>query len=80
INGSAGSNLIGALIESDKNVVVNSGSFGGTNDPANVNGRDVGFDQIVGADKIGTEYIFIKGQGSLVTERVLLIADEPNTE
>jgi gliding motility-associated-like protein len=80
INGSTGSNLIGALIESDKNVVVNSGSFGGTNDPANVNGRDVGFDQIVGADKIGTEYIFIKGQGSLVTERVLLIADEPNTE
>jgi gliding motility-associated-like protein len=80
INGSTGSNLIGALIESDKNVVVNSGSFGGTNDPANVNGRDVGFDQIVGADKIGTEYIFIKGQGSLVTERVLLITDEPNTE
>lgn len=82
INGNTGSNLIGALIESDKNIVVNSGSFGGTNDPTNNTnaGRDVGFDQIVGADKIGTEYIFIKGQGTDVLERVLLIADTDNTE
>jgi gliding motility-associated-like protein len=82
INGNAGSNLIGALIESDKNIVVNSGSFGGTNDPSNSAGagRDLGFDQIVGADKIGSEYIFIKGQGTDVLERVLLVADEDNTE
>ena len=82
INGNAGSNLIGALIESDKNIVVNSGSFGGTNDPSNSAGagRDLGFDQIVGADKIGNEYIFIKGQGTDVLERVLLVADEDNTE
>ncbi len=82
INGNTGSNLIGALIESDKNIVVNSGSFGGTNDPTNNTnaGRDIGFDQIVGADKIGNEYIFIKGQGTDVLERVLLIADTDNTE
>ncbi len=82
IDGSIGRNLIGALIESDKEVVVNSGSFGGTNDPTSTGnpGRDVGFDQIVGSDKIGTEYIFIKGRGSVETEKVLLIADEPNTE
>ncbi|NGY38365.1 T9SS type B sorting domain-containing protein [Flavobacterium sp. XN-5] len=82
IDGSAGFNLIGALIESDKNVVVNSGSFGGTNDPTNANnaGRDLGFDQIVGADKIGTEYIFIKGNGYNELERVLIIADEDDTE
>jgi gliding motility-associated-like protein len=80
INGNTGSNLIGALIESNKDVVVNSGSFGGTNDPSNTNARDIGFDQIVGADKIGTEYIFIKGQGTDVLERVLLIADTDNTE
>lgn len=86
INDNLGSNLIGALIESDKDVVVNSGSFGGTNDPANNPpsgngpGRDLGFDQIVGVDKIGTEYIFIKGQGTDVLERVLLVADEDNTE
>jgi gliding motility-associated-like protein len=80
INGSAGINLIGALIESSKDIVVNSGSFGGTNDTSNANARDIGFDQIVGADKIGNEYIFIKGQGSIETEKVLLVADEPNTE
>ena len=86
IEGSRGFNLIGALIESDKNIVVNSGSFGGTNDPTDsalprVNpGRDLGFDQIVGADKIDTEYIFIKGNGFSAIERVLIIADEDNTE
>lgn len=80
INGSTGSNLIGALIESNKDIVVNSGSFGGTNDLSNANARDIGFDQIVGADKIGNEYIFIKGQGSIETEKVLIVADEPNTE
>jgi gliding motility-associated-like protein len=82
INGNIGSNMIGALIESNKDVIVNSGSFGGTNDPSTASGagRDVGFDQIVGADKIGNEYIFIKGLGTTVLERVLLIADEDNTE
>ena len=82
IDGLSGFNLIGALIESDKNIVVNSGSFGGTNDPSNAStsGRDLGFDQIVGADKIGAEYIFIKGNGFNAIERVLLIADEDNTE
>lgn len=83
IDGNLGSNLIGALIESDKNVVVNSGSFGGSNDPTNTfqgdtnpPGRDIGFDQIVGADKIGTEYIFVKGLGTNAIEKVLIIADE----
>ena len=82
INGNIGGNIIGALIESNKDIVVNSGSFGGTNDPSTASGagRDVGFDQIVGADKIGKEYIFIRGQGTTVLERVLIIADEDNTE
>ncbi len=80
INGDSGSNLIGALIESNKEIVVNSGSFGGTNDPDNSGGRDVGFDQIVSSDKIGKEYIFIKGLGTNLLERVLIIADEDNTE
>lgn len=86
INGNIGGNLIGALIEANKNIVVNSGSFGGTNDPADASpggsspGRDIGFDQIVGSDKIGSDYIFIKGKGTDVLERVLLIADTDNTE
>ena len=79
INDSNGTKIIGALIESNKNIIVNSGSFGGTNDPTG-DGRDLGFDQIVGSDKIGKEYVFIKGLGSDVLERVLIIVDENNTK
>ena len=73
------SKMIGALVESDKPVVVNSGSFGGSNSTS-VSGRDVGFDQIVPYDKTGTEYIFAKGVGPDDLERVLLIANNPNTQ
>jgi gliding motility-associated-like protein len=82
------SKMIGALVESDKPVVVNSGSFCGSNSANLVpnqngnlvpNGRDVGFDQIVPFDKTGTEYIFVKGAGTNELERVILIAHEPNT-
>jgi len=78
------SKMIGALVESDKPVVVNSGSFGGSNSAVLNNqglpaGRDVGFDQIVSFEKTGKEYIFIKGAGTDELERVLLIAQNPNT-
>lgn len=82
------SKIIGALVTSDKSVVVNSGSFGGSNStlitrqngnllPA---GRDVGFDQIVSLEKTGKEYIFIKGLGTDELERVLLVAHYDNTQ
>lgn len=82
------SKMIGALITSDKSVVVNSGSFGGSNSTAVTiqrgtaipSGRDVGFDQIVSLEKTGKEYIFIKGLGTDELERVLLIAHYDNTE
>ena len=81
------SKMIGALVESDKPVVVNSGSFGGSNSTLlNVQGfpagRDVGFDQIVPFEKTGKEYIFVKGLGAglnMELERVLLIANKPLT-
>lgn len=78
------SKIIGALIESDKAVVVNSGSIGGSNSSvANANGvatsRDVGFDQIVPFEKTGNEYIFVKGNGTDELERVLLIAHKAQT-
>ncbi|WP_395050057.1 IgGFc-binding protein [Flavobacterium sp.] len=77
------SKMIGALVESNKPVVVNSGSFGGSNSSV-VNaqgnsGRDIGFDQIVSFEKTGKEYIFVKGIGTNELERVLLIAHNPNT-
>ena len=70
--------IIGKLITSDKPIVVNSGSTQGSF--GNSNGQDYGFDQIVGADKIGTEYITVKGDGANSIENVLIIADENNTE
>jgi len=71
--------LIGALILSDKDIVVNCGSFGGTNASAQ-NNVDIGFDQIVGHERIGNEYIFIKAQGTNEMERPILVAHEDNTE
>lgn len=69
--------LIGSLVYSDKPIVVNCGSIGGTN--GELNNIDFGFDQIVGIDRIGSEYIFLKNTGQDNVERVLLIANEDNT-
>lgn len=71
--------LIGALISSDKPIAVNCGSFAGTNGNNN-NNIDLGFDQIVSAERTGTEYIFVKGFGENIIERPLLVAHENNTE
>ncbi|MFV5685569.1 T9SS type B sorting domain-containing protein [Flavobacterium sp. GB2R13] len=79
------SKMIGALVESDKPIVVNSGSFAGSNSTSlnaqgNPAGRDVGFDQIVSFEKTGKEYIFVKGIGTDELERILLIANIDNTK
>mgnify|MGYP001233264245 CR=1 FL=1 len=52
-----------------------SGSFA-----TETGGQDYGFDQIVGSDLVGSEYIFIRGNGNNGWENVLLIADQDNTE
>ena len=69
--------LIGALIKSDKPIVVNSGSATGSFHEGN--GRDYGVDQIVGASKIGKEYILVRGDGLDEWENALIIAHEDNT-
>jgi gliding motility-associated-like protein len=79
------SKIIGALVESDKPVVINTGSYEGTNSAllnsqGNSAGRDIGFDQIVSFEKTGREYIFVKGQGTDELERILLIAHKDNTQ
>jgi gliding motility-associated-like protein len=92
-DGSTASNsskIIGALVTSDKPIVVNSGSFGGSNGTAMIKnpkdgslspaGRDVGFDQIVALEKTGKEYVFVKGLGTDELERVLLVAHSDNTQ
>jgi gliding motility-associated-like protein len=72
------SKMIGALVETDKSVVINSGSIGGSNSTS-TQGRDIGFDQIVSLEKTGKEYVFVKGIGSNEMERALLIANNANT-
>lgn len=69
--------IIGCLITSDKSIVVNCGSANGSFH--NGGARDYGIDQIVGLDKVGTEYIFVKGGGQNGWENVLLVAHTDNT-
>lgn len=69
--------LIGSLILADKPIAVNCGSFGGSNAVANL---DLGFDQIVPAERISSnDYIFIKSTGINDVEKIVLVADEDNT-
>ena len=69
--------LIGTLVTADKPIALNCGSFGGSNAVANL---DLGFDQIVPAERItGNDYIFIKSTGIDDVEKVILVADEDNT-
>jgi gliding motility-associated-like protein len=77
-NGADAKDIIGALISSDKNIVVNSGSAFGSF-ASQQNNVDYGFDQIVDATKIGTEYILVRGAGGNEFENALVIAHEDNT-
>lgn len=80
VEGPSGANLIGligSLVTADKPIAVNCGSFTGSNASQNL---DLGFDQIVSAERTGKEYIFIKSTGQAIVERILLIAHEDNTE
>ncbi|MEP3836339.1 MAG: T9SS type B sorting domain-containing protein [Algibacter sp.] len=69
--------LIGCLVNSDKPIVVNCGSANGSFGFGN--GRDYGIDQIVDVTKIGTEYIFVRGDGDNEWENVLIVAHTNNT-
>ncbi|MFD2568062.1 IgGFc-binding protein, partial [Pseudotenacibaculum haliotis] len=69
--------LIGALIESNYPIAVNTGSTSGSF--SNTGGRDFGIDQIVDLSKVGNEYIFVKGSGSNRVENPLIVAHTDNT-
>ena len=69
--------IIGALISSNKPVAVNTGNaLGGIE----ANRADFTLDQIVSASQIGTEYIFIEGNGLSTMENPLIVAHEDNTD
>ncbi len=68
--------LIGSFINSNKPIVVNCGSFGGTSSTGSL---DLGMDQIVSAERTGKEYIFVKGNGGDMVEKPMIIADQNGT-
>ncbi len=69
--------FIGALLTATKPVAVSTGNAtGGVSN----NGSDFTLDQIVSSSQIGTEYIFIEGNGLPEMELPLIIADEDNTQ
>ena len=70
--------IIGALIKSNKDIVVNCGSSNGSFGEGN--GRDYGIDQIAGLSKVGHNYIFVRGDGNDNWENALIIAHLNNTE
>ena len=70
--------LIGSLVTSDKPIAVNCGSFGGTN--GELSNLDLGFDQLVSAERTGQEFIFIKSTGLNPVEKILIVADVDNTD
>ena len=71
--------LIGARITSTKPVVVNSGSMTGAFTEGGNGLKDYGFDQLVDQSKVGSKYIFKKGDGVDITENILLVATTDNT-
>ena len=74
--------LIGTLVVSDKPVAVNSGSFNGSNTILQEagSGQDIGIDQVAPVERIGTEYIFVRGIGPDEVERPLIVAHEDDTD
>lgn len=71
--------FVGALINSDKPIAVNTGNaLAGMG--TQTEGQDFNFDQIVPIEQVGTEYVVVKGNGSNLTEKPLVIATENGTE
>ncbi|MGB5700795.1 DUF11 domain-containing protein [Muriicola sp.] len=72
---------IGTSIVSDKNIVISNGSlnFGRQENQSN---RDAGIDQPVPENKLGKEYVFVRGRGGAdgATEFPLIIGIANNTQ
>ncbi|MFD0796992.1 DUF11 domain-containing protein [Maribacter chungangensis] len=72
---------IGASIDADKDIVISNGSIN-YGRQVGASNRDAGIDQPVPENRLGKEYVFIRGNGNANgwTEFPLIIATENNTQ
>ena len=72
---------IGASIQSDKNIVISNGGMN-TGRQAGSGNRDAAIDQPVPEDRLGKEYVFVRGNGGTngATEFPLIIGIADNTQ
>lgn len=70
---------LGATIESDKNIVISNGGLNVGISPGS-GSRDAGIDQPVPENRIGKEYVFIRGNGVSATEKPIIIGTQNNTD
>ena len=70
--------IVGALLTSDKPIVVNCGNWNGS--VAVPSGQDICIDQIVPIENVGNNYVVVEGNGPGDHERPLVVAHYNNTQ
>lgn len=74
--------FIGAKIVSDKPISITNGNFNGQYATTATNSSDILMDQGVPTDKLGQEFIVMKGNGTITSgmEKAIVVANEDNTQ
>lgn len=74
--------LVGAKIEATKPISVTNGNFNGIYTNLNFTNNDVLMDQAVPVERLGKDFVVVKGNGSVFSEMetALIIATENNTQ
>ncbi|MCB4807508.1 DUF11 domain-containing protein [Tamlana sp. 62-3] len=69
---------IGASIEADKDIAISNGMLNFGVNPSSAS-RDAGADQPVPEDKLGKDYVFVRGYGGSSNEYIIIIGTQDNT-